>query len=183
MAIKKSNGFCIFKNDSIKFRKCQIINNFNFHVLFLNHCRFIFQLPDGRIEGNLSKRPKSWTYITLNFNVKQQVLWIYEDGVHVRTQSTKREVSGIRPGNGRIVVGKVTSNDRQGGFASVEADELRLFNRVLTEAEIKILSQRWIESSPETLVFLMVEIIKSKYIFPKASWLWLYGSLSSILGF
>ena len=140
---KKCNGFLIFENDNIKFRKCQIISNVNFNVLFLNYCRFIFQLPDGRIEGSLSNPPKSWTHITLNFNVKQQAIWIYQDGTHVRTYSTKREVSGIRPGNGRIVVGKVISNvDRQFGFASVEADELRLFNRVLTEAEIQILSQQ-----------------------------------------
>ena len=152
----------------MKFRKCQIINNFNFNVLFLNHCRFIFQLPDGRIQGSLSNPPKSWTYITLNFNVKQQALWIYQDGVHVRTYSTKREFSGIHPGDGRIVVGKVISNiSRQFGFASVEVDELSFFNRVLTEAEIKILSQQWIESSPEVLVSLMVEII-SKFFFPKA---------------
>ena len=118
------------------------MNNFNFNVLFLNHCRFIFQLPDRRIEGHLSNPPKSWTYITLNFNVKQQAIWIYEDGTHVTTQSTKSEVSRICPGNGRIVVGKVTSNDRQFGFASVGGDELRLFNRVLTEAEIQILSQQ-----------------------------------------
>ena len=142
MAIKKINGFWIFENDNIKFRKCLIMNNFNFNVLFLNHCRFIFQLPDRRIEGHLFNPPKSWTYITLNFNVKQQAIWIYQDGAHVTTQSRKSEVSRIRPGNGRIVVGKVTSNDRQFEFASVEVDELCLFNRVLTEAEIKILSQQ-----------------------------------------
>ena len=65
MAIKNINGLWIFENDNIKFRKCLIMNNFNFNVLFLNHCRFIFQLPDGRIEGHLSNPPKSWT-LTLN---------------------------------------------------------------------------------------------------------------------
>ena len=101
-----------------------------------------FNYPIEELKGIFSNPPKSWTYITLNFNVKQQAIWIYQDGAHVTTQSRKSEVSRIRPGNGRIVVGKVTSNDRQFEFASVEVDELCLFNRVLTEAEIKILSQQ-----------------------------------------
>lgn len=126
----------------MKFRKCQIINNLNFNILFLNHCRFDVILPDGRIRGFITHKTKTWTYVTLNFNVQQQAIWVYQDGKHLLTYDTKEPRGELRQGNGRIVVGKATSNKGQFGFASVELDQLRIFNRMVTEAEIKILSQQ-----------------------------------------
>ena len=61
----------------------------------------ILQLPQEEASG-LNR----WTHFVLNFNVKQQELRLYQNGLHVQTDSTKSNNTYLDNGLGMIAIGK-----------------------------------------------------------------------------
>ena len=77
----------------------------------------------------------------LNFDVKQQEIRLYQDGVYLYTDSTKSDNTYHDDSLGLIAIGRTFTN-RLLGWASVEVDELLLYNQLLPETKIKMLSQQ-----------------------------------------
>ena len=75
-----------------------------------------------------------------------QGIRIYNDGKLVGTDTTKTNETNL-PSDGRIVIGRADLHHTGtpnfiSFYASVEVDELLIFNRTLTEPEIILLNQR-----------------------------------------
>ena len=64
-------------------------------------------------------------------------IWIYFDGVETGSD-TSRSSTSYGQGDGRIVIGRQFTNT-DNSYASVELDELMLFNAKLSDPEITIL--------------------------------------------
>ena len=119
------------------------VRGYNITIILL--FRYRLQLR-GRFTVELQK-PTSWTHIVLHFNssifdansVDERVFTVYHDGESVgSTSRDSRGRSGYSEGDGRIAIGRrLTVSNKQ--YASVKVDELKFFNRMLTEAEITIL--------------------------------------------
>ena len=82
-----------------------------------------------------------WIHTVLNYIGPNdgQGIRIYHNSIQVASDTTHTSRQWV-PGNRKIVVGRF----RNGGdvwYSSVLVDELHFFNRVLTEAEIRMLSQ------------------------------------------
>ena len=85
--------------------------------------------------------PNEWIHIVLNYIGPNDGIQIYHDGRNVINITKLR----IHPyvtytGNGKIVLGRVF-NDVNSLYGRVQVDELYFFNRTVTEAEIRMLSQ------------------------------------------
>ena len=80
----------------------------------------------------------------LNFDVKQQEIRLYENGAYFRT-GIKYDSTDTISGDGRIVIGKNDTVGR-GGYTSAEVDELYIYNELLPESKIRMLSQQQMSS-------------------------------------
>ena len=75
-----------------------------------------------------------------------QGIRVYNDGKLIASDTTKTDETNL-PSDGRIVIGRADLNhvgtpNFFSFYASVEVDELLIFNRTLTEPEIILLKQR-----------------------------------------
>ena len=63
---------------------------------------------------------------------------LYLNGIQVANDTARATTSSVIPGSGKLVVGRKRSeiNDR---YASVEVDEILLFNRKLSAAEVQMI--------------------------------------------
>ena len=78
----------------------------------------------------------------LNFDGKGEMR-VYEDGNYKFRDNEMSDGEFPQATDGRIVMGRqYTSTKELSGYASVGVDELILFNQLLPEAEIRILSQQ-----------------------------------------
>ena len=85
---------------------------------------------------------EGWFHIVVNFigPTVTQEFKIYNDGEQVGgNSSVERGLTQVE-GDGRIVFGRFLTDTNE-RYASAHMDELLLFNRVLTEAEIAKLGQ------------------------------------------
>ena len=88
--------------------------------------------------------PRGWVHVVFNFvgPYQGQGFRIYHDGVEVGRDTHYTELHGLlfNHGDGRIVVGRYRT--RQNNlYSSLKVDEMLLFNKALSKAEIKRLSQ------------------------------------------
>ena len=115
------------------------------HFSLLNCCRYIETLSDGPFYLFVGV-PAGWVHAVLNFigPDEGQGISIYNNGNHVGTNNTKHITDNENGQNdGHIEVGRLVGLI-QAHYASVDVDELYFFNRTLTDAEIKSLSQNCI---------------------------------------
>ena len=89
----------------------------------------------------------SWVHAVMNFigPDEGQGIRIYNDGRIIGNNTTKLDLTNS-PSDGKIVIGRADFNVRDTAntltfYASVEVDELLIFNRTLTEPEIILLNQ------------------------------------------
>ena len=96
-------------------------------------------MRDGTYFNTVDK-PKGWFHSVLNFFGPDEGIGIYHNGIHVR--NIKRKRSGEHDPNtiGNIVLNKIWA-DSDGGYSSIEVDEMFFTNRTLTETEIRMFSQ------------------------------------------
>ena len=88
------------------------------------------------------RKPNDWKHIVLNFIGPNdgEGIRVYEDGSLIDRDNTKYNLRRSAS-NGRISLGRFIA--RHGTYyASAQVDELMFFNQSLTEAEIRMLSQR-----------------------------------------
>ena len=64
-----------------------------------------------------------------------QGITVYTDGA-LQGSDTSKHTHSLQPGDGRVVIGR-RYTDRDWDYASVEVDELTLWNRTLTLQEIQ----------------------------------------------
>ena len=83
-----------------------------------------------------SSEPSGWTHIVLNFIGPDngQGIRIYYDGEQTGSDNTKN-VHAFQSGDSRVVVGRQFI-DEDDHYASVDVDELILFNQALTDQNI-----------------------------------------------
>ena len=97
-------------------------------------------LPGGQFFAN-TKRPSGWFHIVLNYIGPKdgEGIKIFIKGAQVASDTITSR--GPYPtGDGRIVVGKKNTDEQNLFYASVQVDELRFFNRYLTQEEISVLA-------------------------------------------
>ena len=77
--------------------------------------------------------PDVWTHVVVNYIGPDngQGIQIYYDG-QIRDSNEAKQTSMFETGNGFIAVGK-RLHDKQEGYASLEIDELALFNTTLSD--------------------------------------------------
>ena len=92
------------------------------------------------IETNI---PRGLVHVVFNFIEPYQGLGfrIYHDGVEVGSDTHYTELHGrtFNQGDGRIVVGRYRTGENN-LYSSLKVDEMLLFNKALSSAEIKRLS-------------------------------------------
>ena len=98
-------------------------------------------MPDGSFYGALSHHPSGWAHAVINYIGPNdgQGITIYHDGRLLENDTTKFN-NTYSPTNGEIAIGRVNFGG-QLFYGLVEVDELLFYNRVLTDAEIILLSQ------------------------------------------
>ena len=82
-----------------------------------------------------------WIHIVLNYIGPNDGIRIYHDGrnvVNITELSTRP--GGPYTGNENIVLGRIY-NEKDAWYLGVQVDELYFFNRTVTEAEIRMLSE------------------------------------------
>ena len=103
------------------------------------NCRFVLALENGDFYCDTPK-PSGWFHLVLNFigpNPGEGIA-IYHDGVLIDSSDFKHEYASD-PSDGLLVIGKGKTGGGIDDYSSVVADELRLYNRKLTPAEIATL--------------------------------------------
>ena len=102
--------------------------------------RYVVTMPHRHFTVSVGKS-NEWVHGVLNFlgPNDEEGIRIYENGKHVGNHTTVVQSPTSEP-NGRIVIGRVFTEVNV-LYGSVQVDELLFFNRSLTEAEIRMLSQ------------------------------------------
>ena len=116
-------------------------------TIFNNYFSYSVHLPDGYFEF-LVPPTLSWIHAVMNFigPDEGQGIMVYNDGKLIGNDTTKFNATNS-PSNGRIQIGRedfryINNPDYTFPFhASVEVDELLIYNRTLTEPEIILLKQ------------------------------------------
>ena len=103
----------------------------------LTNFRYNLFLTDGFFHGQFDK-PDGWFHLVLNYigPAEGQGVTIYKDGVLQGSGTDKIVGTTYMEGDGRMFIGRWYT-EREGRYASVEADELTFWNRALTLEEIK----------------------------------------------
>ena len=98
--------------------------------------RFLVGVLDGDLVTDVA-RPIGWTHFVLNYIGQNDghEIKIYCDGVQMASSNMTGPYRYL-PGTGRVVVGRQYTNC-DNNYASVDVDELLLFNETLTEQNIK----------------------------------------------
>ena len=113
-------------------------------LLFFSNCfSYSVALPNGNFGFAVVITTGSWVHAVMNFigPDEGQGIRIYNDGRIIGSDTTKTDFTNS-PSDGRIVIGRVDFDANSLVFyASVEVDELLIFNRTLTEPEIILLNQ------------------------------------------
>ena len=120
--------------------------SFKFFKKIFNYFRYSVYLPDGNF-GFVQEPVSGWVHAVLNFigPNEGQGIRIYNDGRLIGTDTTKFNAS-FTQSDGRIQIGRAdlnvagTANTMQ-FYASVDVDDLLIYNRSLTEPEIILLKQ------------------------------------------
>ena len=77
-----------------------------------------------------------------NYNGDDDEIKIFQNGVEVDHDISRRVETQPTPGDGRIVIGRrFTGSGSDSEYASVQVDEFLMFNKTLTENEIRNLNQ------------------------------------------
>ena len=124
----------------------------NIWQYFLNYCRYnIYYRKNWCYVSIHNITYNEWIHIVLNYigPNDEQGFGIYHNAIQVENVM-KRCFRLFSPrANRNIVVGRIYS-EIDDAYSSVQVDELYFFNRVLTEAEIRMLSQDtvWIRPVP-----------------------------------
>ena len=100
--------------------------------------RYGINLSDGKFYRE-AERLADWFHAVLNFIGPDDGIQIYNYGVKVNDDASKRQ-KNYKLGDRRIVIGRLYT-DLDQRYASVKVDELLLFNQTVTETEITILSK------------------------------------------
>ena len=100
--------------------------------------RSVLNLQDGSFSLGPQK-PTGWTHIVFNYIGPNNGhgIRIYYNGMEMASDTVKSEAS-YSPGDGRIVVGKIFTNENH-LYATMEVDDLIFFNHHLTFEEIATL--------------------------------------------
>ena len=119
----------------------------------MNYFRFIVALPSESSLVLLNDTSSNeWIHIVMNYIGPNdgQGFRIYQNSRLVANRTTLQTFSDYISGNRNIVIGKFFNN-ADFWYSSVQVDELYFFNRVLTEAEIRMLSQNtnWVRAVPQ----------------------------------
>ena len=115
--------------------------------LFHNYFRYSVHVPDGYFEF-FAPSTSNWVHAVMNFigPNEGQGIRIYNDGKLIGNDTTKDNATHS-PSNGGIQIGRVdllfvnNPSTTYPFYASVEVDELLIYNRTLTEPEIIMLKQ------------------------------------------
>ena len=115
--------------------------------LFPNYTRYSVYVPDGYFTF-IEPQTSNWVHAVMNFigSNEGQGIRIYNDDKLIGNDTTKSNGS-FAPSNGGIQLGRIDFRwlNNPGStyplYASVEVDELLIFNRTLTEIEIILLKQ------------------------------------------
>ena len=84
-------------------------------------------------------KPNGWFHLVVNFIGQDngQGVRIYYDG-ELKATDTSKYGSAYNPGDGRIVIGRYSTNSNA-HYNSVQMDELLIFNHSLGDTEIDLL--------------------------------------------
>ena len=77
-----------------------------------------------------------------------QGMTLYHNGMMVRNVTSKDSLVEFQPGEGRMIIGKLEAN-KDNKYASIEVDDLTMWNRTLTWPAIQDLSELY--SHPKTI--------------------------------
>ena len=101
--------------------------------------RYFFHTRGGNYFTSAT-RPSGWTHIVLNYigSSSGQGIRVFYNGQQVASDTTNYGVLRHRVPDGRIVIGRVYI-DSSRYYSSVHIDDLALFNRSLSNAEISAL--------------------------------------------
>ena len=103
--------------------------------------RYKIRHENGSFQLN-ADRPTEWFHSVLVYHGSAvgQGITLYHNGMMVGNVTSKDSMEQFLPGQGRMVIGKLTTNNNNNKYASVEVDDLTMWNRTITWQEIKDLS-------------------------------------------
>ena len=110
----------------------------NIATFILIHFSFFFSSSDTYFYADIPISSNTWTHIVVNYigPTNGEGIRIYSDGVHSGIDNTTTAES-CSPGNGRVVLGRVFTDDGTPDYyGGLTMDDLLFFNTTLTQQEI-----------------------------------------------
>ena len=81
-----------------------------------------------------------WQLLTAVYHGRQEKAILYRDGQVVASESMELD-SGLQPGKGFLHLGKYSIDEKE--YGTVTIDELKLWNRALTDEKVKALFESY----------------------------------------
>ena len=102
--------------------------------------RYKISHENGSFQLNVD-RPTDWFHSVLVYHGSAvgQGMTLYHNGMMVRSVTSKDSLVEFQPGEGRMIIGKLEAN-KDNKYASIEVDDLTMWNRTLTWPAIQDLS-------------------------------------------
>ena len=119
-----------------------LLKTYHFLIFICLSFRYELQVTDGKFQMSGDK-PSGWTHVIVNYLEPNAGTKLYYDSVYHRGNIPKFGDS-YTPGNGRTVIGRRNVNS-DSSYASLEIDELAMFNASLSDVQIgELFDSLWI---------------------------------------
>ena len=80
----------------------------------------------------ITNEPSGWVHSVMVYHGVGQGITVYHDGRKIATDTSKKFLGSKPKGNGQVLIGKREAGD----YTNVNVDELKFYNRQLSQKEI-----------------------------------------------